>query len=94
MMPMSKSSSPARPVASPKRPFNAQKLALEAAARALKLRRRLGIELHEAICPIDISHRIGVQVRFQNVPSMDGMYCQMQNRPPLIVLASKNQFAK
>ena len=55
----------------------------------MKLRRRVGIELHEAVCPFDIAQKIGVDVRLQITPSMDGVYCQMKNRPPLIVLASE-----
>jgi hypothetical protein len=55
----------------------------------MKMRRRLDIGLHEVICPFDIAHRLGVDVRFHNVPNMEGMYCQMRNRSPLIVLASE-----
>jgi Zn-dependent peptidase ImmA (M78 family) len=63
-------------------------LTLEAMRRAGQLRQHLCIELWDAVCPFNIAQRLGVEVRFQNIPSMDGMYCQLRERP-LIVLASE-----
>lgn len=49
-------------------------LAKKALAAALKTRRRLRIELHEATCVFDAAERLGVEVRFVAIPSMEGMY--------------------
>jgi Zn-dependent peptidase ImmA (M78 family) len=75
-------------------PFNRRQLTLKAASQAMKVRRRLGIGFHEPLSPFDVAEKLNVDVRFQNVPSMEGMYCQMQNRPPLIVLASERPMAR
>jgi Zn-dependent peptidase ImmA (M78 family) len=83
------STRPLRHAVFPHCPFDRKKLALDAASRAMKMRRRLGIGLHEVICPFDIAQSLGIDVRLHNVPTMEGMYCQMRNRPPLIVLASE-----
>lgn len=61
-------------------------LAAGALASALRLRRKLGIPLDEAISPIDVAERMGVEVRLVDLPSMEGMY--VTARSPTIILSS------
>lgn len=68
---------------------NRQALAREALQRALQVRQQLGIKPWEAICAHDAAERLGIDVTFQNFPSMEGMYCQRDSRSPLIVLSSE-----
>ena len=49
-------------------------LAKEALAAALKTRRKLKLELHEAVCVYDAAERLDVEVRFVAITSMEGMY--------------------
>lgn len=63
-------------------------LAREALQSALRVRQRLGIKLWDAVCAHDIAQRLGIEVTFQNFPSMEGMYIQSSGTP-LIVLGSE-----
>ncbi len=54
--------------------LNRKHLANEAAAKALSLRKRMGVNLEDAICPIDIAEALQIEVRLVDLPSMEGMY--------------------
>lgn len=61
-----------------------QKLAREANSAALRVRRYAGYSLQDAICVYDIAEKLGIEVRFLDVPSMEGMYAHSP-RPHIIV---------
>ena len=55
-------------------------------AAALKMRKNAGYRLDEAICVYDLAERLGIEVRFTDIPSMEGMlYC---NPEAVIILSS------
>ena len=55
-------------------------------AAALRMRRDAGYRLDEAICVYDLAEQLGVEVRFTDIPSMEGMlYC---NPEPVIIVTS------
>ena len=55
-------------------------------AAALRMRKDAGYRLDEAICVYDLAERLGIEVRFADVPSMEGMlYC---NPEPVIIISS------
>ena len=49
-------------------------IARRAVAEALRFRQRAGINLHDPACVYDIAGQLGVEVRFIDIPSMEGMY--------------------
>ena len=50
------------------------------------MRKNAGYRLDEAICIYDLAEQIGIEVRFSDIPSMEGMlYC---NPDPVIILSS------
>ena len=53
---------------------------------ALRMRLSAGFALEEAICVYDLAERLGLEVRFADFPSMDGMYCRELG--PTIILSS------
>ena len=53
---------------------------------AFSTRRRAGYSLHQAICIYDCAERLGVEVRFLQVPSFEGMYASSGSG--LIVVSS------
>ena len=55
-------------------------------AAALRMRRSAGFSLEDAICVYDLAEHLGIEVRFADIPSMEGMYCQELG--PAIVLSS------
>ena len=59
-------------------------IARSATAEALRLRRRAGYNLREAICVYDLVQSLGMEVRFLDVPSMEGMYYN-SGQPHIIV---------
>ena len=62
-------------------------MAQSAFAAALRLRKKAGYGLDEAICVYDLSERLGIEVRFVDIPSMEGMlYC---NPEPVIIVSSR-----
>ena len=65
-------------------------LAKEALASALKTRRKLKLDLHEAICVFDAAERLGIEVRFVEIPSMEGMYVRktLDGTSPHILIAA------
>ena len=61
-------------------------MAKGAFAAALRMRRDAGYGLDEAICVFDLAEQLGIEVRFTDIPSMEGMlYC---NPEPVIIVTS------
>lgn len=61
-------------------------IARTAVAAALRVRRAAGYELEHAICVYDLAARLGVEVRFLDIPSMEGMYFNTSS--PTIIISS------
>ncbi len=61
-------------------------LAAQAAARALRLRTTHGHRQWHPVSIYDLAQQIGVDVRFVDTPSMEGIYCQGKN--PAIIISS------
>ena len=55
-------------------------------AAALRLRGGAGFALDQAICVYDLAERLGIEVRFADIPSMEGMYYRASE--PAIILSS------
>ena len=53
---------------------------------ALRMRSSVGSSLDEAICAYDLAERLGIEVRFADIPSMEGMYYRASD--PAIILSS------
>lgn len=53
---------------------------------ALKMRQRANLSLWEPICPFDLAEAIGVDVRFQAIGSLEGLY--VRNPGPVIIVSS------
>ena len=53
---------------------------------ALRMRLSAGVALEEAICVYDLAERLGLEIRFADFPSMEGMYCRELG--PTIILSS------
>lgn len=66
--------------------MNTRSIARQAVAQALRLRQRLGYGLHNAVCVYDLAERLGVEVRFLELPSMEGMY--YNSCDPHIIISS------
>src|SRR5882672_1823482 len=66
--------------------LNRRQLAGEAVAKALWLRRKLRVAFDQPICPVDAAEELGIEVRFMDLPSMEGMY--VSGSSPIIVLSS------
>lgn len=63
-----------------------RKLAQHATSSALRLRRDAGYSLQDAICVYDLAEKLGIEVRFFDVASMEGMY---SNSPkPHVIISS------
>ncbi len=62
-------------------------LATKGMQAALQVRQLLGANLHSPICVYDACDKIGVQVRFAEINSMEGMY--YQGPPPRILIGAK-----
>lgn len=65
---------------------NNKLIASDAIVKALKIRKRISVPLYESISPLDAAERLGIEVRFMDLPSMEGMYIAGDN--PKIVLSS------
>ena len=66
--------------------MNRKTLARKAIFQALEMRTQAGFGLDSAICVYDLAQRLGVEVRFLDLPSMEGMY---YNAPqPHIIVSS------
>ena len=61
-----------------------QRLARTATAKALQIRKRIGSQLWEPICVYDLADRLGVDVRFIDIASMEGAYC-FAGHPTIII---------
>jgi Zn-dependent peptidase ImmA (M78 family) len=61
-----------------------KELAREALAAALKLRTSKGRNLVDPICVYDLAEELGIEVRFADVPSLEGMYSSTP-RPAIII---------
>lgn len=59
----------------------------EAVVRALELRQQYGYSLDEALCPVDLAAKLGIQVWFKSLRSLEGLY--LPGTPPLVVLGSQ-----
>ena len=55
-------------------------------AEALRVRTRAGLGLEEAVCVYDLAEHLGIEVRFTDIPSMEGMYYLASE--PSIILSS------
>lgn len=66
--------------------MSSQELAREATRSAARLRAEMGIRAAQPICPYDIADALGITVRFEALPSLEGMYSP--GEPPAIVLTS------
>ena len=61
-------------------------IARRATADALRMRQRAGYGLSSAICVYDLAQRLGIEVRFLDIPSMEGMYYSSSD--PHIIVSS------
>ena len=65
---------------------NRRTIARQATVAALRTRREVGYGLDHAICVYDLAEKLGVEVRFLNLPSMEGMY--LSASVPIIIISS------
>lgn len=63
-----------------------RKLALEALSLALRTRQSLSTPLWDPICIYDAVERMDIEVRFTDIPSMEGMYWRRTN--PIILVSA------
>ena len=61
-------------------------MARQAMAAALRTRLSLGYGLDHAVCVYDLAEKLGVEVRFLDVPTMEGMYTSASS--PTIIVSS------
>ena len=61
-------------------------IARTAVTKALRLRARLGVSPNCAVDPVDLAARLGIQVHFEPLPSLEGIY--VAGRQPRIILGS------
>ena len=61
-------------------------IARQAIGAALRTRRKAGLGLDHAVCVYDLAEKLGVEVRFLDLPSMEGMYSSASC--PTIILSS------
>ncbi len=54
--------------------MNRKTIAMQAVAKALRMRRSAGYGLDSAVCVYDLAQRLDIEVRFLDIPSMEGMY--------------------
>ena len=67
-------------------------IARQAMAAALRTRLSLGYGLEHAVCVYDLAEKLGVEVRFLDVPSMEGMYSSASS--PTIIVSSLRPFGR
>ncbi len=58
----------------------------KALSAALRVRASVGLQPWEAVCVYDLAQTLGIEVRFVNVPSLEGMYWKKSE--PVILLPS------
>lgn len=66
--------------------LNRKQLATTAMMKALQIRKQLGHTLWEPVCVYDVAARLGVEVRFHDIPSMEGVYCGAAT--PTVIISS------
>ena len=66
--------------------YRRKEVAKQAFGEALRMRRAAGLDLLSPISVFDLAERLGVEVRFINVPSLEGMY--VAGVQPNIILSS------
>ena len=66
--------------------MNRKTIIRKAIAKALRMRRSAGYCLKKSICVYDLAQRLGIEVRFLDIPSMEGMYHRAPK--PHIILSS------
>ena len=66
--------------------LNRKQLATTAMMKALQIRKQLGHTLWEPVCIYDVAARLGVEVRFHDIPSMEGVYCSAAT--PTVIISS------
>ena len=64
--------------------MNRNTVARRAIFEALQMRKQAGYGLDSAICVYDLAQRLGVEVRFLDLPSMEGMYYNVP-RPHIVI---------
>jgi hypothetical protein len=67
-----------------------KELALDALGKALRLRKQLGVPLTDSISAIDAAEKLGIEVRFVALPSMEGIYVAGAN-PKILVSSLRPQ---
>ena len=65
-------------------------VATQSMAAALRVRTSVGLGLEEAICVYQLAEQLGIEVRFVDIPSMEGMYYQAPE--PAIILSLVEAF--
>ncbi|RKY10060.1 MAG: Zn peptidase [Planctomycetota bacterium] len=65
---------------------NRTDLARQAYSKAIQERRDAGISPTSPLCAFDLIYKKGIEVRFQNISSMEGLYCN--DGKPLIFVSS------
>jgi len=63
-------------------------LALDAAQRALRLRNEMGIGLQAPAPVFDIIDKLGIELRFMPIPSLEGVY-RAQLRPIILISSDR-----
>lgn len=61
-------------------------LVMDAADAALRLRQSAGLGIWTPVCVYDVAEGLGLEVRFVDISSMEGMYCKVAT--PLILVSS------
>ena len=61
-------------------------IASDALVHALRLRKRIGATLRDSVSPYAAAEQLGIEVRFMDFPSMEGMY--VAGASPKILLSS------
>jgi hypothetical protein len=63
-------------------------IARQALTAALRLRQRGGIAVGSPLCPFDLAEQLGIEVRFTDIASLEGMYVEAE-RPLILVAADR-----
>jgi Zn-dependent peptidase ImmA (M78 family) len=66
--------------------FNKQESARLALKEAVRLRKITSHTIWDAICPYDCAEQIGLEIRFVDIPSLEGMY--IKGNPPIVLVSS------
>jgi mannose-6-phosphate isomerase-like protein (cupin superfamily) len=67
-----------------------KQLAVDAVAKALRLRKQLQIPLSNSLSPLEAAERLGIEVRLLDIPSMEGIYVA-GNEPKILLSALRPQ---